>query len=301
MPARLKLFGLCLALLALSSGALASTSETERADVAQWRATRLAQLTGETGWLTLVGLFWLDPGENTFGRDAGNALVLDSHHLAARAGSFFLTGGKVRFVARPDAHITLDGKPVTSIDLVSDLVSSPTILESGSLQFYVIERDGHVGIRARDRDNPLRRSFRGLTYFPVDSGWAFEARFEPYPPGRRIPIANVLGMQEDMDCPGALVFTKDGKEYRLDAVLESPDDKQLFIMFADGTSTHETYGGGRFLYVPLPRGGTTRLDFNKAYNPPCVCNNFATCPLPPPQNRLSVRIEAGEKKYGDGH
>jgi uncharacterized protein (DUF1684 family) len=269
--------------------------------VEQWRAQRLAELTSDTGWLTLVGLFWLDPGENTFGRAATNRLVLDSPHLPATAGAFILSHHEVRFLAGPEARITHDGQPVTSLHLASDLKDEPTILTSGSLQFWVIERDGHVGIRARDGENPARRHFRGLSYFPVGADWAFNARFEPYPPGRKIPIVNILGMQEDMDCPGALIFSKDGKEWRLDAVLESPGDQDLFIMFADGTSAHETYGGGRFLHAPLPKDGWTRLDFNKAYNPPCAFSSFATCPLPPPQNRLALRVAAGEKSYAGGH
>src|SRR5436190_954580 len=130
-----------------------------------------------------------------------------------------------------------------------------------------------------------------------------DARFEPYEPAHRLKIVNILGMEEDAVSPGAVLFTRDGREWRLDTVLESPGDKELFIMFADETSGRETYGAGRFLYIPLPEGGRAPLDFNKAYNPPCALNDFATCPLPPPQNRLKLRVEAGEKKYagGPGH
>jgi uncharacterized protein (DUF1684 family) len=284
-----------------SAGAPAVDTEDERANVEQWKAQRLVSLTSDTGWLSLVGLFWLDPGENSFGRDPKNTLVLDNAHLAATAGSFFLKGTQVRFVAQPNAHVTHEGQPVTSIDMVSDASSEPTVLETGSLQFYIIERDGHVGIRARDADNPKRRHFKGLEYFPVDASWAFDARFEPYEPHRHVRIVNILGMEEDMDSPGAVTFIRDGRQWRLDAVLESPGDKELFIMFADATSAHETYGAGRFMYVPLPENGTTRVDFNKAYNPPCAFSSFATCPLPPPQNRLKLRVTAGEKKYADGH
>jgi len=154
----------------------------------------------------------------------------------------------------------------------------------------------------RDSDSPHRKQFSGLEYFPVNDGWVFNARFEPYAQRKQVSIVNILGMQEEMDAPGALVFTKDGKEYRLDAVLEAPDDKELFVMFADGTSGKETYGAGRFMYVEMPKDGVVRLNFNKAYNPPCAFNEFATCPLPPPQNRLTaLRIDAGEKSYAGGH
>jgi uncharacterized protein len=296
------------AVVALCAGSVVSAAISsadlaqERQGVEQWQARRLASITSETGWLTLAGLYWLKPGENTFGRAKSNTLVLDNKSLAERAGSFVVEGQKVRFVARKGATVTHDGKPVGDIELASDITSDPTMLKSGSLTFYLIERVGKLGIRVRDSENPHRKNFVGLQYFPVDDSWIVDARFEPYNPRKKVPIINILGMQEDMDAPGALVFTHEGKEYRLDALLEDPADKELFIMFADGTSGRETYGAGRFMYVPLPtKEGLVRLNFNKAYNPPCAFNTFATCPLPPPQNKMmSVRVEAGEKTYA-GH
>lgn len=294
--------------VALCAAGLASAAITgsdlaqERTNVEQWKAKRLASLTSDTGWLTLAGLYWLKPGENTFGRAKSNTLVLDNESLAERAGSFVVKDQKVHFVARKGTVVTHDGKPVSDIELASDLTSDPTVLKSGSLSFYLIERVGKLGIRVRDSENPHRKNFTGLQYFPVDDSWVVDAHFEPYNPRKKVPIINILGMQEDMDAPGALVFTHDGKEYRLDALLEDPADKELFIMFADGTSGKETYGAGRFMYVPLPSADSiVRLNFNKAYNPPCAFNVFATCPLPPPQNKMmAVRVEAGEKTYA-GH
>ena len=286
-------------------GTLAGSTDldAERLSIAQWRAERLASLTSATGWLSLAGLFWLRQGENAFGRAPSNALVLEHPALAETVGSFVLTDRSVRFVARAGSDVTHDGQPVTAIDLVSDAKGSPTVLQCGSLQFFVIERAGSLGVRVRDIENPRRRNFRGLEYFPISPRWIFDARFEPYEPPRHIRIVNILGMEEDAVSPGAVLFTRDGREWRLDTVLESPGDKELFIMFADETSGRETYGAGRFLYIPLPEGGRAPLDFNKAYNPPCALNDFATCPLPPPQNRLKLRVEAGEKKYagGPGH
>ena len=269
----------------------------EAASIAQWRQERLASLTSDNGWLTLIGLFWLKEGDNSFGRAASNALVLDNPALAPEAGSFVMTGHQVRFIARPTGGVTHDGRAVGSLDLTADSAGDPTVLASGSLRFYVIERAGNLGVRVRDLNNPRRLQFRGLSYFPVSTGWVFDARFVPYEPARHIPIVNILGMEEEVLSPGAVVFTRDGREWRLDAVLEQPGDQELFIMFADSTSGHETYGAGRFLDVPLPAQGRTRLDFNRAYNPPCALNDFATCPLPPPQNRLKLRVDAGEKSY----
>ncbi|MGH8134007.1 MAG: DUF1684 domain-containing protein [Steroidobacteraceae bacterium] len=274
--------------------------DAERAAINAWRTERMNRLTSDTGWLTLAGLYWLKDGENTFGRAASNSLVLDNSGLALAAGSFILIGHKVRFAARPGSGVTHDGQPVTSLDLAADTSGNPTVLASGALRFFVIERAGHLGVRVRDLNNPHRLGFRGLSYFPVSTAWVFNAHFEPYQPVRRIRIVNILGMEDEFESPGAVVFTKNGREWRLDTVLEDPGDQELFIMFADTTSGHETYGAGRFLYIPLPAGGIAHLDFNKAYNPPCALNDFATCPLPPPQNRLKLAVTAGEKTYPHG-
>jgi uncharacterized protein (DUF1684 family) len=271
--------------------------ESERSDIDSWREQRVRSLTSDSGWLTLTGLFWLKDGDNTFGRAANNALVLDNPALAEIAGTFQLSSHKVRFVANPGSGITRDGTPVSTLELTSDGDGEPTILASGSLRFFVIERAGNLGVRVRDLSSPHRMDFRGLSYFPVSTDWVFNARFERYQPARHIRIVNVLGMEDDAISPGAVVFTRNGREWRLDTVLEQPDDNELFLMFADSTSGHETYGGGRFLYINLPASGHVRLDFNRAFNPPCALNEFATCPLPPPQNRLKLRIDAGEKTY----
>jgi len=269
--------------------------QAERISIDTWRAERVGRLTSDTGWLTLAGLFWLKEGENSFGRASSNALVLDNTSLADTAGSFVLTGQRVRFVARPGAGVTHDGQAVTSLELASDAQGQPTMLASGSLRFFVIERAGNLGVRVRDLDNPRRRNFAGLTYFPVSTEWVFSARFEPYEPAHHLKIVNILGMEEEAQSPGAVVFSKNGRAWRLDTVLETPGDQELFIMFADSTSGRETYGAGRFLYIPLPQGQTALVDFNRAFNPPCALNDFATCPLPPSQNRLKLRVDAGEK------
>jgi uncharacterized protein (DUF1684 family) len=300
-PALSLALALALALQAAGGAAVAAPATTdpqaERALIGDWRAQRVAALTSDSGWLTLTGLFWLKDGDNSFGRAASNTLVLDNAALAEHCGTFTVSGHAVRFTADPGSGVTHEGLPVGSLELSADTSANPTVLESGPLRFYVIERAGNLGVRVRDLNSPHRTGFQGLSYFPITTAWVFEARFEPYEPVRHIPIINILGMEQEYESPGAVVFMKDGHEWRLDAVREAPDDPELFIMFADATSGHETYGGGRFLYVPLPNAGRTRLDFNKAYNPPCALNDFATCPLPPPQNHLKLRVEAGEKRY----
>jgi uncharacterized protein len=295
-------FAAAVGALIVSTAVLAGgQAVTEQQTVEQWRADRVAELTSETGWLTLVGLYWLEKGDNTFGRAPSNRLVLDHPSLARKAGTFRWDSSGVHFTADRGSGITHGGQPVSSLDMVMDTQGEPTVVASGSLRFFVIERSGKVGVRIRDVDSPRRRQFAAISYFPVATDWVFNARFEPYEPHRQIKIINILGLEVEQDSPGALVFNKDGHEYRLDAVLESPNDQTLFVMFGDRTNGKGSYGGGRFLRTPLPSRGTVRVDFNQAYNPPCAFNNFATCPLPPEQNKLTLPVEAGEKAYGNGH
>ena len=285
----------------LTSTAIATDLQTERATIEKWRTERVRSLTSETGWLTLVGLFWLSPGENTLGRASTNTIVLDHPNLADSAGTFVLSGGKVTFQAKPGAGITHEGEPVTALDMVSDAKESPTVFSSGPLRFFIIERAGKFAVRVRDVASARLHAFRGLEYFPVSPDWVFDARFEPYEPHRLIKIMDIVGLEQEKESPGAVVFTRNGQEVRLDTVLDGVGATDLFIMFADETSGHGTYGAGRFLHVPFAINGKTVVDFNEAYNPPCAFNNFATCPLPPFQNRVKLKITAGEKNYAHGN
>ena len=277
--------------------AAGDTPQDDAAQVAAWRAKRLASLTSATGWLTPIALYWLKEGENSFGRASTRAFSLDAAGLPAAAGSFVLTHGRVRYVAHGSRAMTYLGKPVTSLDLISDADEKPTELIAGSLHFMLIERAGHLGIRVRDSVSPNRLQFKGLEYFPFRADWHIQAHFEPYVPEHRISIVNILGMAEEMISPGALVFERDGRSWRLDTILEAPGDEELFVMFSDATSGKQTYGAGRFLYVGLPQADHIDVNFNEAFNPPCAFTDFATCPLPPQQNQLALAVDAGELKY----
>jgi uncharacterized protein (DUF1684 family) len=268
-------------------------------EVEQWKAKRLASLKNEDGWLSLVGLHWLKEGENKLGSDSSSDVPLPAGKSPRVAGSIFLNGGAVKLEARPGSGITSEGKPVTSLELKSDADGGkPTVLKLGTLTFHVIKRGERLGVRVKDSASPERTNFRGLEYFPVDERWRVEARFEPYNPPKAIPIVNVLDMKEDMPSPGALVFDVNGQTYRLDALTEEGEE-QFFIIFDDSTSGRETYGAGRYLYAGPPDStGRLLIDFNKAYSPPCAFTKYATCPLPPEQNRLPLRVEAGEKSAG---
>jgi uncharacterized protein (DUF1684 family) len=294
---------------ALSAGVAAAVENSglrdENAQVAEWRAKRLASLTSETGWLTPVALYWLKEGENSFGRASDQAFSLDDAALAPDTGLFVLKDHHVRYVAHAANTLTHLGQPVTSIDLLSDAADKPTELIAGTLHFMVIDRAGNLGVRVRDSVSPNRVQFKGLQYFPTRADWLVHARFEPYVPEHTIRIVNILGMTEDMTSPGAIVFERGGRTWRLDAILEEPGDDELFVMFSDLTSGKQTYGAGRFIYTGLPEGGLRGkridVDFNKAFNPPCAFTDFATCPLPPEQNRLELGIDAGELKYERAH
>ena len=249
-------------------------------EIARWRREREAGLQAEGGWLTVTGLFWLRDGVNRFGRDGANDIVLPDG--AASAGAFELHGGQVA--------VNMDG---ATRALRPD---SADVVKVGRLSLFLIKRSDKIGIRLKDPESAARREFHGLEYYPVSEEYRVTAQFHPEP--RKIPIANVLGQTEPTECPGYVTFRLAGRELRLYPVFEEPGANELFYIFRDRTSGRETYGAGRFLYSELPRDGRVVLDFNKAYNPPCAFTPYATCPLPPPENRLAVRVEAGEKKYG---
>ena len=268
-------------------------------EIQKWQSQRLASLTKDDGWLTLIGLFWLEKDENKFGSDPGNAIVLPKDKAPGVAGTLSLEKGEVLLTVARGVEITVDDKPVTTtIPLKADTDDNgPTILKLGSLRINLIKRGDRVGLRVKDTESLTRREFKGLEYYPIDAKWRIEARFEPYQPAKAIPITNVLGMTDDETAPGALAFEVNGKTYRIDPILEK-GETDLFVMIADETTGKETYGAGRYLYVSPPdASGKIVIDFNKTYSPPCAFTNFATCPLPPRQNHLPFRVDAGEKKY----
>ncbi len=271
-------------------------------EIRDWQSRRLRNLTAEDGWTTLVGLFWLEEGENSFGRAASNHIVMDYPGLPQQVGTFRVRGAQVDFSAAPDAAVMHAGRPVSSLGpLIDDVGGTPTLLKTGSMSFHLLERSGRFGIRVRDSAAVARVHFQGLKYFPIDEKWRLAARFEPYQPVKTVSIVTVLDMQEEMQSPGTLVFEFDGREHRLEAVLES-GTTDYFVMFTDLTNGQQTYAAGRCLYVSPPVGGATVIDFNKAYNPPCCFSAFATCSLPQLQNRLPLAVRAGELKYaGAGH
>jgi hypothetical protein len=298
--------------LAGASARPASAAEPAKAptweeEVAAWKQARFERLRRPDGWLTLVGLGWLKAGDNSIGSDPKSAVALPAGKAPARLGTLRLveSGGKstVTFVAEQGVAVTHRGAPVSTLELVSDADAKadeePTVLEHGSLSFFAIRRGDRLGIRVKDSEAATLKAFHGLDYYPLDRKWRIAARFEAAAQPKPIPIPNALGFDEPILSPGHVVFTLDGVEHRLLA-LDDTGDGRLFLVFGDKTNGKETYGGGRFLYTDPPQGGRVELDFNRSYNPPCVFTPYATCPLPPRENRLPFRIEAGEKSFA-GH
>jgi uncharacterized protein (DUF1684 family) len=285
-----------IALLAatVATSTAGAADDAHRAGIMEWRDKRVARLTATDGWLALVGLHWLAPGRQSVGSAPDNDVVLATG--PARLGTVTLADGGVTLALADGAEARIGDADARSATLAPDRSGAATMVRFGEASFSVIQRGDRFALRVRDPQSKARTGFAGIDYFEIDPAWRFEARFEAHPPGRTIDIVNVLDMLEPMKNPGVVVFEKDGREYRLEA-LDDTGDGQLFLIFADRTNGRLTYGPGRFLYAPPPVDGHTIVDFNRAYNPPCAFTPYSTCPLPPPENRLDLVIEAGEKKY----
>lgn len=266
-----------------------------------WRDKRRESLMKPDGWTSLIGLHWIEPGPHYVGSAADNGI-----RLAMGPAHFGLIdlrkNGSVRLVPERRALLTLDDKPLKgSITLVSDEdagEAGPSRLgfDEGKGLATVIERGGRHALRVKHADAPARTGFAGLDYWPADASWKIDGKFVPHPAGKTIEIADIIGTLSQVPNPGAVEFQRDGKTYRIEALDEGDDE--LFLVFADRTNGHGSYGAGRFLYAQKPDlSGRVVLDFNRSYNPPCAFTPFATCPLPPPENRLDLAVASGEKAY----
>lgn len=272
-------------LTAVILGASANVPADYFDSIRKWQKQRDAGLRSEDSWLTLAGLFWLKPGDNTIGSDDSNDFVLPKSSAPAKFGLLRLEGDRVTFAS------TDGSSRVLSYD-----EAKPDTVHVGSISFFVIKRGDRLGVRVKDSASPVRKNFHGLKYFPINPEFRFDAKFVP--DVKKIPILNVLGETGMEESPGRVEFTYRGHEYQLRPIYEG---KTLFFLFKDPTNKTETYQAGRMLNTPLPAGGKVDLDFNKSYNPPCTFTPYATCPLPPKENLLPIAIKAGEMRYGKGH
>ena len=265
-----------------------------RADVEAWREGRYAALRRDMGWLTLAGLDWLRAGENRVGSDPGADIVVPG--APPEAGVIELREDGSVAASGAWRH---DGTAVDGMVLTDDADGEPTVLELGDVRQCLIRRGGRPALRTWDLAAPARRKFSGIPHWPIDPAWRLEGELRATP-GRTIRVPDVLGMDEDEISPGDVEFRVNGVTRRLQALPGGPNG-ELWLVFGDATNGAETYGGGRFLYTgPPDAGGRVVVDFNRSYNPPCVFSPFATCPLPWPENRLPIRIEAGERLPGEG-
>jgi uncharacterized protein (DUF1684 family) len=267
-------------------------------EIDQWHQKRVDRLRDPDGWLTLVGLHWLEEGDNTFGSDKNNSIVFPEN-APKKIGTIILKDSLITLKVENDVIVLTEGNQVKNIKLKEDITGDPTILDVGSLRWYIIKRGERYGIRLRDTKHPLRETFDGIERFPVNEDWKVTATFDQYDPPKVISLPTQIGTIEEESSPSAVVFEKDGTTYRIDAV---DTGKRLWLIFADETSGEETYGAGRYLYIDKPDStGKTIVDFNLAYNPPCVFTKYATCAFPPQQNFLDLRITAGEKNWDKLH
>jgi hypothetical protein len=278
------------------SGAPSPAVDPYHAEIERFRQAREAKLTSDTGWLTIAGLHFLTQPETTVGSDEANDVVLPTG-TPSRVGTFVLAKkGQVSVRLEPGVAVSLlDGKPFSGGPIKSDGEGPPDRLVLGDVQVWVHQSGERPAIRIRDKNNPLRKAFTGMKWYPVNETYRVEGTFEPYDKPKTVQVPNLLGDIDTMTSPGTVSFSLGGKTVHMAAIVEN--ENELWFIFRDLTSGHETYPAARFLYTPKPVDGKVSIDFNKAENPPCAFNAYATCPLPPEENRLQVRVEAGEKIY----
>jgi len=267
-------------------------------DVRQWRQNVEAALRGEESWLSLAGLFWLKPGENSMGSGQHNGILLPEGAAPEVAGSIEFDGNRAVFHSAPGVEARSGEDLIGSILLQPDISDSPKRIRLGDVAFMAVVRAGRWGVRVWNRKHPARDTFPGRRWYPIQDRWLRTARYERYDPPRSIMTENILGDSESAPCPGYVEFDLDGASARL--LVTDADADGLFLIFADPTNGNTTYPAGRFLATGPVDGERVLLDFNRAYSPPCAFTPFATCPLPPIENRLPIPIEAGEMDTAAG-
>ena len=265
-----------------------------RDEIERWRQKRLETLKADDGWLTVSGLFWLKPGETRIGSDPSNDVLLPAR-TPSSLGTLAVTDDKAFFHPEPGTNVTRNGTPFAGGEIHSDADLHPDTLAVGDVKLILIKRGRRLALRLKDNQSPLRASFAGLRWYPPRAEWRIEAKFVAAPAPTRLVLDTIVGESEAEDSPGFVTFDREGKVYQLQAIGQK--DGSLWFVFRDKTSGRTTHGGARQLYADPPKDGVVVLDFNKAMNLPCAYIPYATCPLAPPQNRLSLAVEAGELKF----
>lgn len=285
--------------LAAAATAAVNIDTQWKSDLLQWRSQRAQHLSAPDGWLTLIGLEWLQPGKNTFGAAADNRIRLNAP-VADHLGVLELKSDGV-YLSSPAASLLANDAPARAIKVDTD-GPNPTVLKAGTLTLLVIHRGDRFAFRVKDSQAPTRIHFQGLHWYAPDPHYRIEARWIPFNPAPEESIPTIIGTTLKLPVPGVAEFTLAGQSVRLEPVLEEPGAKQLFFILRDTTSKTTTYGAARFLYADFPDHGLDKpgrlvIDFNRLQNPPCAYTPYATCPLPPPQNKLAVALPVGEQRY----
>lgn len=312
MRVQLQAGALCVAVMSMTACSAGSTADTNgvrgasrdeddgqqvyQVALEQARAQRLARLRAPDGWLSYTGSGRVRAGRYQVGSDPRSDLVLPAG--PAHLGQLSLdASGHVRFKAAAGAGVKLHGRPVDEVSLEPERVDQPgDRLDVDNRQFYLVQTGALFGWRFRDPAAPVLARFQGFDYFPIDPHWRVQARWQPYATPRTVTLLTSIGTPLTVDVPGEAVFERNGQTYRLQPIAQE-DGSGLFFLFADRTSGKESYGGARYLFTALPRDGHVLLDFNLAENPPCAVTPHVVCPIAPPENRLAVAVDAGEKTY----
>jgi uncharacterized protein (DUF1684 family) len=298
LSAALCLIGLIVVAEAATYG-IGACPNAYRQCLEEWKAERIAYLKSDNGYLNLAGLFWLRDGVSTFGSGRGNDLVFPAAALP-EMGAFELGGNGVAMSIRSGVDVRIDGKSVSRTQMADDTAESPDIATFGSFAWTIIRRDDRFAVRLRDFDHPSLRTFPPLDYFPTNETLRVEAILQRYNEPRVVRVDTVIeGLDYNPTSPGLLRFDIGGQSFELEAYNAG---EEFLLVFGDTTSGRDTYPAGRFLYADKPgKDGMVLLDFNTAQNPPCAFNEFATCPVASPRNRLAIPISAGERFDPSGH
>jgi uncharacterized protein (DUF1684 family) len=276
-----------------------SPSEKSRQDqdyatgIISWKNARIERLKSKTGWLNIIGLYWLKEGMNTIGSKPGNDIIFPES-APGYCGTIKLFNDSVFYFPGTDPNIRINSGPAMEMLLENDLSGNPTLIEADRYAWFVIRRGDRFGIRLRDYEHPEVKELTHIPSYPVSQKWKVTARLIPFDTVRIVEVATVDGGKELYSCPGRLIFRLGREKCEL---LPFTENDRFFIIFGDRTNGKETYGAGRFLYSDIQDAeNRVILDFNMSYNPPCAFTPFATCPMPPYENLLDIEIKAGEKE-----
>jgi len=303
----MKIFFVSLIILFISVSTVRAESVNKKNDnlfnkqEQEWRTKRDQQMLKPTSWLTIAGLFWLEEGGNSFGTDPSNKIVLPKNSAPIFAGKFMLRKEKIVVIAQEKIGLKIGKNIITRMTIKSDETGQADEIELNELRMWVIKRGERYAIRLRDFNNPGYKNYKQLVFYPPSKKYKILADYIPYESPKKITVATIVGTHTEMISPGYVKFAIDGKEHNLKAFGGGSDDKNLFFIFKDNTNGNETYEASRFMSAEIMDNNKVLLNFNRAFNPPCAYTPYATCPLPPPDNYLSIPIEAGEKKYPGGH